>query len=439
MTSEWREVAVEAVKARSENALATGPFGSSIASRFFTDTGVPVIRGSNLSENVGIRLNEEGLVFLSVEKAQEFNRSIVREGDLVFTCWGTINQVGLIDRRATYREYVISNKQMKLTPEPLKADSLFLYYLFSSPELQNRIRTQSIGSSVPGFNLGQLRTMRISLPEVEEQRAISHLLGTLDDKIELNRQVAEALEATARALFHSWFVDFNPVRAKAEGRPIDLPDDLTALFPDRFGDDGLPERWLKKPVGILLANVIERVRASPETASKPYVPIDAILPKSLCGVEPRAGRDAQSSLVSFEQDDILFGAMRPYFHKVCIAPSAGTTRTTVFVLRPRDISDLAYCLLLMSEESTIEFATNGASGSTIPYATWEGCLESMPITIPPPRLRIKFGEATLPTLRRSQTAVEQSRTLATLRDTLLPKLISGELRIADAEKRISAA
>jgi type I restriction enzyme S subunit len=272
-----------------------------------------------------------------------------------------------------------------------------------------------------------------------EQDRILNLLGALNDKIELNRRMAETLETMARALFRSWFVDFDPVHSRVDGRPTGLPDDLAALFPDRFDDDGLPERWFHKPVGTLVANVIERVKVSPETASKPYIPIDAILPKSLCGVEPRPGHDAQSSLVSFEQDDILFGAMRPYFHKVCIAPSAGTTRTTVFVLRPRDIGDLAYCLLLMSEEGTIEFATNGASGSTIPYATWEGSLENMPIVIPPPRLRAKFGQTILPTLRRSQTAVVQSRTLATLRDTLLPKLISGELRIADAEKRISAA
>src|SRR5437660_12551136 len=117
MAREWREVAVEEIKGQSENALATGPFGSSIGSRFFADSGVPVIRGSNLSEDVGTRLNDEGLVFLPPGKAREFARSTVRDGDLVFTCWGTVNQVGLIDRRAAYREYVISNKQMKRTPD----------------------------------------------------------------------------------------------------------------------------------------------------------------------------------------------------------------------------------------------------------------------------------------------------------------------------------
>ncbi len=176
----WQEVTVEDLKAPFENALATGPFGSSIGSRFFQDHGIPVIRGSNLSQNIATRLNDDGLVFISAEKATEFKRSIVRKGDLIFTCWGTINQVGLIDDRTQYSEYVISNKQMKFTPDQNKADSLFLYYLFSSPKIQDRIKNQSIGSSVPGFNLGQLRAIRFRIPPLPEQKTIAQSLSDVD-------------------------------------------------------------------------------------------------------------------------------------------------------------------------------------------------------------------------------------------------------------------
>jgi type I restriction enzyme S subunit len=169
------------------------------------------------------------------------------------------------------------------------------------------------------------------------------------------------------------------------------------------------------------------------------VPIDAILSGKLFDVESRSGSEAQSSLVSFKEDDILFGAMRPYFHKVCLAPYAGTTRTTVFVLRARKPNDLAFALLLMSEDGTIEFATSGASGSTIPYAVWDGSLANMPIVVPPPQLRNAFAEVAIPMIRRAQALVEESGRLADLRNTLLPKLITGELRIADAGKRIVAA
>jgi len=176
----WREVTVEDLKAPTDNALSTGPFGSSIGSRFFEPHGVPVIRGSNLATDGSTRLIDDGFVFVSDAKAHEFRRSMVTRGDLVFTCWGTINQVGLIGPRTAYSRYVISNKQMKFTADEKKADGLFLFYLFSGPELQRAILDQGIGSSVPGFNLGQLRALRLKMPPLPEQRAIAEALGDVD-------------------------------------------------------------------------------------------------------------------------------------------------------------------------------------------------------------------------------------------------------------------
>jgi type I restriction enzyme, S subunit len=106
----WSEWTVENIKSSAPNALATGPFGSAISSKYFVDSGVPVLRGGNLSQDVGVRLNDEDLVFLSPEKAAEFGRSVATRGDLVFTCWGTIDQVGLVDHRSKFSKYVVSNK-----------------------------------------------------------------------------------------------------------------------------------------------------------------------------------------------------------------------------------------------------------------------------------------------------------------------------------------
>ncbi|MCD2450138.1 restriction endonuclease subunit S [Methylicorpusculum oleiharenae] len=162
--SEWQECIVEEIAMPGKNSLSTGPFGSAISSKYFVDTGVPVIRGGNLSTEIGTRIIDDCFVFVTEEKASEFTRSTVREGDIVFTCRGTINQIGLIDKKSKYSEYIISNKQMKLTPDTEKTDSLFLYYLFSSPEKQQEIINNGIGAAVPGFNLGQLRKMVLSLP-----------------------------------------------------------------------------------------------------------------------------------------------------------------------------------------------------------------------------------------------------------------------------------
>ncbi|MFO6407054.1 restriction endonuclease subunit S, partial [Pseudomonas aeruginosa] len=205
--SEWQDFFVEDIAAPGKNSLATGPFGSSISSKFFVEQGVPVIRGGNLSAEVGKRLDDEGLVFVSKDKAEEFSRSVVGVGDLIFTCWGTINQVGLIDSRASHPNYVISNKQMKLSVGRSKADPLFLYYLFSGPEKQQEILNNGIGAAVPGFNLGQLRKMVISLPKLEEQKAITSVLSDLDDKIDLLHRQNKTLEAMAETLFRQWFME----------------------------------------------------------------------------------------------------------------------------------------------------------------------------------------------------------------------------------------
>jgi type I restriction enzyme, S subunit len=191
LSEDWTEVAVGELCARGPSSMSTGPFGSSIGSRFFRVTGVPVLRGSNLSADSEIRVRDEDLVFLTEAKAAEFARSTVRAGDLVFTCWGTINQVGLIDDSASYDAYVISNKQMKMTPDRERCDPEFLYYLFSGPEMQREILGGSIGSSVPGFNLTRLRAMRVLLPPLHEQRAIAVALGDVDRAIGSLRRLLE--------------------------------------------------------------------------------------------------------------------------------------------------------------------------------------------------------------------------------------------------------
>lgn len=187
----WTTARIGDLAAPEPNALSTGPFGSAISSRFFVDHGVPVIRGSNLSTDVGVRVNDSGLAFLEPEKAAQFKRSIARRGDLIFTCWGTVGQVGLIDDNARFDEYIVSNKQMKLTPDGERVDSLFLYYLMSSPSMVAAVQRNAIGAAVPGFNLGQLRELEVTIPGLPDQRAIAATLGALDDKIESNRRLIE--------------------------------------------------------------------------------------------------------------------------------------------------------------------------------------------------------------------------------------------------------
>ncbi len=439
MKGEWPIVQVEKIARR----LATGPFGSAISSKHFLEHGVPVIRGSNLSQDVETRLNDDGLVFVSEEKAAEFRRSAVGHGDLIFTCWGTIDQVGLVDDRAKYDRYIVSNKQMLLTPDNERADSLFLYYYFASPQVRESILNQGIGSSVPGFNLGQLRSFEVPLPPLPTQRAIAHILGTLDDKIELNRRMNATLESMSRALFQSWFVDFDPVRAKMDGRrPAGMDAETAALFPDSFEESELgliPKGW---EVDTIRARASKIQYGFTQSATP-----DAVGPRFLRITDIRGGHiDWQSVPYCKATGEEL----EKYLIKdgdIFIARTGASTGDNAYVVEPPPAVFASYLIRVQFSNRgvgrivgeftrTNDYATHvsGAlGGSAQPNANAQ-TLTAASLVFPCYAVAERFYNVLRPIdLAKAQNET-QSCTLATLRDTLLPKLLSGELSVKHAEK-----
>ncbi len=427
----WTDATVDDIKASTPNALATGPFGSSIGSRFFQDHGVPVIRGSNLSGDIGIRLVEEDLVFLAEEKAQSFERSVVERGDLVFTCWGTIGQVGLIDDRARFPRYVVSNKQMKLTPDPTKADSLFLYYLFSSPLVSGQIKGQSIGSSVPGFNLGQLRKIQFRIPNPCTQRAIARILGTLDDKIALNRAMNETLEAMARAIFQSWFVNFDPVHAKARGdQPAGMSDEIAALFPSEFEDSELgliPKGWqvipLDKAANFLNGLAMQKYPPGGGEAI-PVIKIAQLRDGSTANSDQASSSVPNPYLV--RNGDLLFswsGSLEVRFWFGGI----GALNQHLFKVTSKVLPHwLLYQWLMVHLPNFRRIASYKAT--TMGHIQRQH-LSAALVVVPPPDV-LREMDYTLSSLNeRTFVNSRQEHSLAAIRDALLPRLISGKLRV----------
>ena len=368
---------------------------------------------------------------------QVFDESVhVRFGDLLFS-WSGQPETSIDVFWWRGPDGWLNQHSFRVTPIE-GIDPTFFFYLlrYLKPSFVGIARNKQT-TGLGHVTKRDLEHIEAAYPSLSEQHAIAHILGTLDDRIELNRRMNETLEAIARALFKSWFVDFDPVRAKAERRDPDLPMPLANLFPDSFENSELgeiPTGWEPGKLGDVLEQRVERCVASPKTAAHPYVPIDCISPRSLFLRESKSGAEAQSSLIWFYKGDLLFGAMRPYFHKVCIAPFDGTTRTTAFVLFPRKREDFAFATLLLHHPDTIDYATRHATGSTIPYAVWSKSLEGKAAVLPPLRVRAAFDDIVRPLLERIPQPYFENNTLAALRDTLLPKLFSGELRIEDADR-----
>ena len=232
-----------------------GPFGSSIKVETFVPDGVPIISGQHLH---GSRLDDSpGYNFITEAHAKRLANAIVSPGDIVFTHRGNIGQVAYVPDRSKFGRYVVSQSQFYVRCDHSKVIPEFVAAYFRSPEGKHKLLANASQVGVPAIAqpVTYLRTIDIPLPGLAEQRAIAHILGALDDKIELNRRMNETLEAMARALFKSWFVDFEPVRAKIAGRAAGLPRRIASLFPQSLttiDQRDVPLGWPVKPLGELI-------------------------------------------------------------------------------------------------------------------------------------------------------------------------------------------
>jgi type I restriction enzyme S subunit len=304
------------------------------------------------------------------------------------------------------------------------------------------LRRHASGSTFQELTGTTLANIKIRIPPLPEQRAIAHILGTLDDKIALNRRMSETLEQMARAIFKACFLDFEPVRAKMEGRwrrgesLPGLPAHLYDLFPDRLVDSELgdiPEGWR---VG-KLADVAENWRRSVEPENihpdSAYIGLEHMPRRSIALFTWSAASQIESNKFEFRQGDMLFGKLRPYFHKVGVAPVDGVCSTDILVVRPKHTSWFGFVLGHLSSTEFVEYTSAGSGGTRIPRTNWAD-MARYEFALPPETVAESFTGLVRPSIEQIILNIHESRTLAALRDALLPRLIRGELRTKDAER-----
>ena len=417
----------------SDSGIQTGPFGSQLHQRDYVPTGTPIITVEHLNDN---RISHGDLPRVSDVDVRRLSRYTLRKGDIVFS------RVGSVDRRALVREaevgWLFSGRCLRVRPNPSKLDSSFLSYFFGLPAFRTYIRSVAVGATMPSLNTQLLRDVTVPCPPHKEQRAIGQILGTLDDRIELNRRMSETLEAMARALFKSWFVDFDPVRAKMEGRDPGLPSEIADLFPDRLVDSELgeiPEGWA---VG-RLADIVEinpaRLLRRGETA--PYLDM-ANMPTT--GHVPRHVRMRPAgSGARFINGDTLVARITPCLENGktayvdCLQDGEtgwGSTEFIVLHSQSPVPEEFAYCLARSHEfrEHAIMSMTGTSGRQRVPPAA----LAHFTLPLATSNVLAAFGTS-VKNLFAQSASLEQSRHgLIALRDALLPKLISGEVRLPAA-------
>ncbi len=358
------------------------------------------------------------------------------------SCIATIGNCGITTRPS------FTNQQINSLICGDDADSKFVYYCFS--QLGHALEAAGGGGSVyTNVSKSRFEEIEIPLPPLAEQKAIAAVLGALDDKIECNRRMNATLEAMARALFQSWFVDFDPVRAKLDGRPpAALDPAIAALFPDSFQDSEaghIPKGWTIQPVG----EVVDCVGGgTPSTAEPKYWEGGThhwTTPKDFSSLQAPVLLDTDRKLTEagiakissglLPAGTLLLSSRAPVGYLAIAAMPVGINQGFIALKcneRASNFFMLNWCQTNMAE---IESRATGTTFAEISKQNFR----PIRVVLPPKELMAAFTSKVAPLYAQITANLHQSRTLATLRDTLLPKLLSGELSVASLESKLEAA
>ena len=396
--------------------IQTGPFGSQLHKRDYVPVGTPIITVEHLGDN---RITHSDLPRVSDHDRDRLSKYMLRRGDIVFS------RVGSVDRRGLVREaeegWLFSGRCLRIRPDAKKVLPAYLSYYFGLPQFQEYIRSIAVGATMPSLNTRILSDVLIAYPAIPEQRTIAQVLGTLDDKIELNRRMNETLEEMARSLFKSWFVDFDPVRAKMEGRwrrgesLPGLPADLYDLFPDHLVPSELgeiPEGWHVKTLGELVELAYGKALRAADRRGGP-IPVYGSNgqvgwhdKRLVAGPGIVVGRKGNPGVVTWAHTD--FFPIDTAFHVVRRDASCG----------------LPFLFFALTSQGLPSISADSA----VPGLNRNLAYMNKQL-LPGEHVLAEFNDYARAIFSRGHRLQEESRALATQREALLPGFVSGEVGV----------
>lgn len=401
-----------------------------------TYAGVPLIT-AKVVKNGRIETPNE---FISPDDYDAWmRRGIPQAGDVLITTEAPLGEVAQLG----HEKVALAQRLIALRGKLDTLDNTFLKFLLQSDLIQNQLRARASGSTVSGIKQSELRKINLSLPPMTEQRAIAHILGTLDDKIELNRRRNQTLEAMARALFKDWFVDFGPVRAKMEARDAYLPADLWQHFPDRLDDEGKPEGWIQQRVGDIGRIVCGK---TPPTKNLEYYGDDVpfiTIPEMhgnifATNVKKRLShKGAESQEKKTLPPGSICVSCIATLGLVVITTEPSQTNQQINSVIPAQGGETYFWYWALKNLGE-EIKAGGSGGSVLGNLSTARFSE-LRVDASSGPLRLAYDKRAKHLFSQILQNERQSQSLAQLRDTLLPKLISGKLRVKDAELFIERA
>ena len=414
--SGWQSATLGEIVRRGGGHVQTGPFGSQLHASDYVPAGVPSIMPVNIGDN---RIVEDGIVRITEADAERLSRHRVRAGDIVYSRRGDVERRALV--RPEQEGWLCGTGCLKIRLGEGGVDPKFASYYLGHPAVRAWIVRHAIGATMPNLNTSIMEAVPFLVPPPIEQRALAGILGALDEKIELNRQMNRALDAIGRALFKSWFVDFEPVRAKAaDGPSSGFAPHVARLFPDSFEDSDhkqIPRGWRVLSLGDVCE--FEYGKALKESERKPGR-VAVMGSNGQVGWHDSAlvqgpglviGRKGNPGIVTWVHTD---------FYPI---------DTTFYVVPKIKSVPLTYLLQALIR---LELPLLGAD-SAVPGLNRNIAYMSR-ILVPSPAVLHAFDCQATALADRIHQSEQQNQTTSALRDALLPRLISGELRVSNAER-----
>lgn len=396
-----------------EGKIQTGPFGSQLHQADYSEEGTPVVMPADIIDG---KISETKIARVSEDHVMRLERHQLAIGDIVYGRRGDIGRQALITSKE--EGWLCGTGCLRVTvgkKSPIDPEYLHLY--LKMPDVISYIQNQAIGATMPNLNTEILKRIPIRYPEkIVDQKKVIAVLKAYFDLIENNKKRIQILENMAEELYKEWFVRFR------------FPNWENTAF-----EKGVPKDWSVVELKDIAVECSKSTKAGEHLENRYYLPLDVMSAKAFLPDDHYDYQEAQSSLVTFEKGEIIFGAMRPYQHKVNIAPFNGITRTTCFVIKPKNEYVFSFLYLLLFQKTTIDYAMLISNGADRPYAVWNRAFERLNLLLPTEDLLLSFNNLIKPMLDKILSFYFINRNLEETKNELLPRLISGKISVEDLD------
>lgn len=373
--------------------IQTGPFGSQLHKEDYVEVGTPIVTVEHLGSRV---FSEQNLPMVSDADKSRLSKYVLKKGDIVFSRVGSVDRCSFVDQK--HDGWMFSGRCLRVRPSE-EVDPLFLYYFFCLNATKEFVRSIAVGATMPSINTKLLGEVEVVCPEIEEQRKIADILSKIDDKIEENQKINENLAVLLQTVYQERFGDVD--KASKQG----VLSDICSYSKDRVAVSDLDVSTY-----FSTENMLPRKAGSTEATSLPTMP----------------------QTTACHKGDTLISNIRPYFKKIVYCEDECGCSTDVLCFMPNQPQYSAYLFSTLYADKFFAFMVAGAKGTKMPRGDKQQIM-TYPIVMPSEVALAEFNTIALPLIKQIYSNRAENKRLSLLRDTLLPKLMSGELDVSDID------